>query len=100
MIETSCQTSGAIFHTTIGRRQVACIVDLPADLDLTALQAETLEGSIHNAVELALAPWFIETGGAELVRQYETRTGPQAGDPFDADVWMSEAAAALAGKRI
>jgi hypothetical protein len=33
-------------------------VDLPLGLDLTVEQAERLEANLHNAVELALAPFF------------------------------------------
>lgn len=34
---------------------------------------------------------------AELVRQYQTRTGPLTGDPFDPDLWMHAAAELLNG---
>jgi hypothetical protein len=34
---------------------------------------------------------------AELVRQYETRTGPAQGDPYDADLWAAEVVALLKG---
>lgn len=43
-----------------------------------------------------VGPWFA-LAAAELVRQYETRTGPLDGDPFDADLWMAAAAALLRG---
>lgn len=55
---TRCQTPGAVFHIAISERSVSAIVDLPCALDLTEEGAAILEANIHNAMELALAPYF------------------------------------------
>lgn len=58
-VRTPCQTSGAQFHIGIGPRAVSASVDLPFDLNLTEMQAATLDANVHNALEMALAPLFV-----------------------------------------
>ncbi len=62
-IATECQTSGAVFHTEISERKVACTVDLPFDLVLTEQEATVLDANLHNAVELVLVSYFQKLQG-------------------------------------
>lgn len=57
-MSTTCQTSGAQFHTSISSASVEIRVDLPFNLDLTEEQAKILEANLHNVLELVLAPHF------------------------------------------
>lgn len=58
-IATPCQTANANYHITIGIHAVSCMVEFyDNELDLTTQEASVLEANIHNAVELALAPYF------------------------------------------
>jgi hypothetical protein len=58
-VKTNCATPGAIFSTHIQPQTIEIVIDLPNSLDLTEAQAIQLEGTIHNALELALAPLFV-----------------------------------------
>jgi hypothetical protein len=55
---TQCQTPAAVFHIAISDRSVSAVVDLPHSLDLSDDAATLLEANVHNALELALAPYF------------------------------------------
>jgi hypothetical protein len=57
-LPTPCQTPGATFRIEIRPERVVCGVDLPDRLDLHEQDARALEGNLHNAIELALAPYF------------------------------------------
>jgi hypothetical protein len=57
-IATPCQTSGAVFHTSVADNKVSVQIDIPFNLDLTEQEAALLEANIHNAMELVLAPHF------------------------------------------
>jgi hypothetical protein len=57
----ACQTPGAIFHTTIGPREVTVRVELPCDNDLSSTEAAALDERLHRAVEAALAPVWSDT---------------------------------------
>jgi hypothetical protein len=57
-IATRCQTPGAVFHSEITGRRVAVAVDLPQVMRLSEEAAKMLDANLHNAVELALAPYF------------------------------------------
>lgn len=59
-METPCQTSGAMFHTEINNLGITASVDFGKEINLTENQAEVLEANIHNALELVLAPFFME----------------------------------------
>lgn len=58
-IETKCQTPGAVFETRISDASVSVEVTLPFPLNLTEAQAQLLEASLHNAMELVLAQHFV-----------------------------------------
>lgn len=58
--ETSCQTDGVVYHTHISNNQILVNVELHKLLNLTKEQAEVLDANIHNALELVLAPYFME----------------------------------------
>lgn len=60
-IETKCQTPDAQYETKITGSTVLVLISLPIELDLTEDQASLLEANLHNAVELVLAPLFIES---------------------------------------
>jgi hypothetical protein len=53
-------TPGAEFAVTVKGHFVEVRVWMPVPLELTAEQAAALEGNLHNAVELALAPVYPE----------------------------------------
>ena len=57
--QTPCQTPGSQFHTHISSKRIETTIDLPDSLNLTEAQAELLDINIHNALELALAPYFV-----------------------------------------
>ena len=57
-IATTCKTPGAIYTTHIVSNGVSISVGLPFPLDITRKQAADLENTIHNQLELALAPYF------------------------------------------
>lgn len=57
-VTTDCQTPDAVFSTRISSGGVEIKVTFPHDVELDEHQAEQLEGNLHNAVELALAPLF------------------------------------------
>lgn len=58
--ETRCLTDGAEFSIKITSDTVSCTVKVPEGmrLVLTEDEAYDLEGLVHNAVELALAPYW------------------------------------------
>jgi hypothetical protein len=60
-IKTPCQTPGAVFHTKISLKKIESSIDLPNELPLTKEEAKVLEANIHNAMEMALAPYFTKT---------------------------------------
>jgi hypothetical protein len=62
-IATRCSTPGATYSTTISGDTVMMVVHLPRELDLTEKEAGHLEDTLHNALEMALAPVFIEGSG-------------------------------------
>lgn len=45
----------------MGGNFIACSVDLPFNLKLSKDDAAELEANIHNALELALKPYFMES---------------------------------------
>lgn len=57
-LATTCQTSGAEFHTSISETEVKVRVELPFPLMLTDEEAMLLEANIHNVMELVLSPLF------------------------------------------
>lgn len=57
---TPCTTPGAHFDTHITPTTIELLVGLPFVLSLTGEEAATLEYTIHNAMELALAPLFVQ----------------------------------------
>ena len=57
-VETKCMTPGANYYTHIQRSAIIVEVILPHALDLTEDEAVQLDLTIHNALELALAPTF------------------------------------------
>lgn len=62
-VATRCSTPGATYSTTISGDTVMMVVHLPMELDLTEAEAEHLEATLHNALEMVLAPAFIEGSG-------------------------------------
>lgn len=61
-IETKCMTPGTMFGTYITAEGISIEISLPMTVDLKSLgreAAEHLENTIHNALELALAPLFV-----------------------------------------
>lgn len=58
-IETKCSTPGAIFETHIRPDSIEIVILMPNDIDLNEVDAIHLEKTIHNAIELALAPIFV-----------------------------------------
>lgn len=58
--ETRCLTDGAEFSIKITSDYVQCTVKFPegTHLALTEDEAEDLEGLVHNAMEMALAPYW------------------------------------------
>ena len=58
-VSTPCQTSGAQFHIKITETGIAATVDFNRVIHLTEEQAEALDGTLHNVLELALAPLFV-----------------------------------------
>jgi hypothetical protein len=59
-VKTKCQTPDAQFNIEINDKSVSVKVELPMKLDLSESEAKLLESNIHNAMELVLAPYFIE----------------------------------------
>lgn len=61
---TECQTPGANVVTRIHKIDDTTVVsvafDLPFRLELTEEQADQLERNMHNAMELVLAPFFMD----------------------------------------
>jgi len=59
-LATPCQTSGSVFKIHTSPKRVVVDVEIPWDntIDLTEDEAKILEANLHNAVELALAPYF------------------------------------------
>jgi len=57
-IPTTCQTPGAIFHTSIQPNCVSVTIELPFKLQLTEEEAFVLETNLHNMTELVLAQYF------------------------------------------
>lgn len=55
-VETACQTPGTLYDTRIEGRRISVAITLPANVPPPA--AASLEATIHNALELALAPLF------------------------------------------
>jgi hypothetical protein len=55
-VEIPCQTPGARYHVGITAREISVRVEVPVDLDLTDDEAAVLDATVHNAMELALAP--------------------------------------------
>lgn len=61
--ETKCQTPGAVYNTAI---HDTCGTTISIDVitakhfDLSEEEAELLEANIHNALELVLAPYYIQ----------------------------------------
>jgi hypothetical protein len=64
-IETKCLTSGAIFHTFIGEREISARVELPFELEISKEEAEILDNLIHNQLELVLRTYFYRAQGAD-----------------------------------
>ena len=62
----TCKTPGAQFHIRIGPRVVSCKVDIPFDLNLTRLEAKTLEDRIHDALEEVLQKYWSREEEFEL----------------------------------
>lgn len=67
---SDCLTPGAVFHTHIHdrprpkAREISILVDLPTSVPaISEAQAVALDGRIHDALEQALAPLFVEAGG-------------------------------------
>lgn len=56
--ETPCKTPGATFKITIGTKGIEVVVLYPMEIDMTVEEAIDLENTLHNAVEMALAPVF------------------------------------------
>ena len=62
-IETKCLTSGAIFHTFVGEREISARVELPFELEISEEEAQLLDALIHNQLELVLRPYFLRAKG-------------------------------------
>jgi|HubBroStandDraft_2_1064218.scaffolds.fasta_scaffold173596_5 hypothetical protein len=58
-VKTPCQTSGAVYGMSVRPSSATVHVDFGRDLSLTQQDVQLLEANLHNAVELALAPFFI-----------------------------------------
>lgn len=58
-LETPCKTPGAKFETHINENIVEIRVTCPINLALDELDAIELETTIHNALEMVLAPIFV-----------------------------------------
>lgn len=62
---TPCQTPGAVYSVEAGRTSpyvISANIGLPFPLKLSKQQRRELETSLHNAIELALAPIFRPCG--------------------------------------
>jgi hypothetical protein len=57
-VATPCQTNGAQFHVSITETGITATVDFSRVIPLTEDEAEALDGTLHNVLELALAPLF------------------------------------------
>lgn len=58
-VRTECQTPEAKYNIEISDDKVSVQVELPMQLDLNEKEAKLLESNIHNAMELVLAPYFL-----------------------------------------
>jgi hypothetical protein len=58
-IETKCQTSGALFTSTITQNGLEFSLTLPFGITLSLEEAELLEANLHNVVEIAYAKHFV-----------------------------------------
>lgn len=56
---TKCQTPGAEYSTQVDGRGVSVTVSFPWELELTETDANLLDINLHNAIELVLAPLFV-----------------------------------------
>lgn len=68
-LKTVCSTPGAIYSIHINPTSVEVKVNLPMCPNLTEAQASQLEDTIHNAMEMALTPIFIQD---KLEREFRT----------------------------
>lgn len=58
--ETPCQTPGARYHTSVSTRGVTVNVEFGTWFYIDEARAKLLEDTLHNAVELALAPLYVK----------------------------------------
>lgn len=59
-MQTPCQTPGADFSIHISADTIGVLVDLPFEFtNMSEDEAKILEANLHNAVELVLAPYFV-----------------------------------------
>lgn len=64
--ETPCQTPGVVYGTQVYQHCIDIHVSLPRPLSLSAEQEKVLAVTIHNALEMALAPLFVGRPSDEL----------------------------------
>jgi hypothetical protein len=58
---TVCQTSGAQFHTCITSKTLSVSVDFGKTLNLNEEESILLEANVHNALELVLARYYVQS---------------------------------------
>lgn len=67
-LATKCRTPDAQYHTKISDDKIETSVDIPSKIlsELNEEQVETLEKTLHNAIEMVLAPYYIKYNNTEI----------------------------------
>lgn len=98
---SACKTPGAVYSFAINGSDVSMTMRLPADL--STKHAKALERDLHDAMEAAVAPYFVEQkprkrgncakcGGSGRVTHHRTigdgRSGYRAGPDTEGDCFL------------